>query len=73
MLKKMGTADRVVRIVIASAVTALYFAGQITGTAALILGALALIFLVSNSFGFSPLYAPVKLTTCSDDLTRRHT
>ena len=63
MLKNMGTPDRSLRIVIALAVGVLYFTGQISGIAAIILGVLAVIFLVTGFFGFCPLYAPFKLST----------
>jgi Inner membrane protein YgaP-like, transmembrane domain len=63
MTKNMGTIDRAVRTLIVIAVAALYFADQITGTAAIILGALAVIFLLTSAIGFCPLYAPFKLST----------
>jgi len=63
MLKNMGTADRLLRTLVALTVGVLYFTNQISGTAAIILGALALIFLVTSLFGFCPLYAPIKLST----------
>jgi len=63
MLRNMGTADRLLRTVIALAVGVLYWADQITGVAAIVLGALAVIFLVTSFFGFCPLYAPFKLST----------
>ena len=63
MLKNMGTADRSLRIVIALAVGVLYFTGQISGIAAIILGVFAVIFLVTSFFGFCPLYTPFKLST----------
>ena len=63
MLKNMGTPDRSLRIVIALALGVLYFTGQISGIAAIILGVLAVIFLVTSFFGFCPLYAPFKLST----------
>ena len=67
MLKNMGTADRLLRTVIAVAVGTLYFTGQITGTAAIILGALAVIFLMTSLVGFCPLYSPFKLNTRKHD------
>ena len=67
MQKNMGTVDRLLRTTIALAVAALYFTNQITGTAALILGAFAVIFLVTSFVGFCPLYAPIKLSTRKGD------
>jgi Na+(H+)/acetate symporter ActP len=63
MKKNMGTADRVLRTILAVVVVILYFAGQISGTAAVILGILAVIFLLTSAVGFCPLYAPFGIST----------
>ncbi|MEK6697588.1 MAG: DUF2892 domain-containing protein [Nitrospirota bacterium] len=63
MKKNMGTADRILRTVLAVVVAILYFAGQISGTAAVILGILAVIFLLTSAVGFCPLYAPFGIST----------
>ena len=63
MKKNMGTADRVLRTILAVVVAILYFAGQISGTAAVILGVLAVIFLLTSAVGFCPLYAPFGIST----------
>ena len=63
MKKNMGTIDRAVRTVIAIVVAILYFTGQISGTAALILGILAIVFLLTSLVGSCPLYLPLGLST----------
>lgn len=63
MPKNMGTVDRVVRAVFAVAVAVLYFTGTISGTLAIILGVLALVFLATSLVGTCPLYMPFKLST----------
>ena len=63
MKKNMGTIDRVVRTVIAIVVAILYFTGQISGTAAIILGILAIVFLLTSFLGSCPLYLPLGLST----------
>jgi len=63
MTKNMGTVDRIVRALLAVAVAALYFTGQISGVAAIVLGILAVVFLVTSALGFCPLYAPLHLST----------
>ena len=63
MTKNMGTVDRVIRAVFAVAVAVLYFAGIISGIVAIILGILALVFLLTSIFGFCPLYTPFKFST----------
>jgi Na+(H+)/acetate symporter ActP len=63
MKKNMGTIDRIIRVILAAVVAVLYFTGQISGTAAIILGVFALIFVVTSAIGFCPLYVPFKLST----------
>ncbi len=59
----MGTIDRGIRVLLAVIVAVLYLADQITGLAALILGVIAVIFLVTSAIGFCPLYSLLKLST----------
>jgi small-conductance mechanosensitive channel len=61
--KNMGTLDRIVRLVLAVAVAVLYFTGNLSGLAAIILGILAIIFVVTSLVGFCPLYVPFKVST----------
>lgn len=63
MTKNMGTVDRVVRTLLALVVAVLYFTGQISGTAAIILGIIAVVFLLTSVVGTCPLYVPLKLST----------
>jgi hypothetical protein len=63
MKKNMGIIDRVLRTFLAVVVAVLYFAGQLTGTAALVLGIFAVIFLATSSVGFCPLYAVFGFST----------
>jgi hypothetical protein len=63
MKKNMGTIDRIIRVILAAVVAVLYFTGQITSTAAIILGILAIVFLITSALGFCPLYVPLKLST----------
>ena len=63
MNKNMGTADRLIRTIVALIVIALYFSGQISGLTAIILGIVAVIFLLTSLMGICPLYLPLKLST----------
>ena len=56
MKKNMGSADRISRIIFAIIIGILYFTKAIEGTAALILGALAVVFLLTSFISFCPLY-----------------
>jgi len=63
MKKNMGTVDRFIRTVLAVIVIILYVTNQISGTAAIILGILAVIFLLTSLVGFCPLYVPLRIST----------
>jgi hypothetical protein len=56
MTKNMGTADRVVRCLLAVAVAVLYFTGTISGTLAIVLGVFAVAFVLSSLVEWCPSY-----------------
>lgn len=64
MKKNMGSADRISRILFAIVIGVLYFTKAIEGTAALVLGAFAVVFLLTSLISFCPLYVPFGFTTC---------
>ena len=64
MKKNMGTADRIVRVIIAAIIAVLYFTGIIPGTLGVILLILAGVFVLTSLISFCPLYAPFGLSTC---------
>ena len=63
MTRNMGTTDRVVRTLIAVAIAVLYFTGRINGTVAIVLGLVAIAFLVTSFVGWCPSYVPFGLST----------
>jgi len=56
MKKNMGSADKTIRVFIAAIVALLYFTGVITGTLAIVLMILALVFIITSLISFCPLY-----------------
>lgn len=60
----MGSADKVIRIAIAVVIALLYYAHIISGTAAIVLGILAVIFVLTSLVSFCPLYLPFGINTC---------
>lgn len=64
--KNLGSIDRILRVVLAAVIVVLYVMGQVTGTAAIVLGILAAIILVTAAIGICPLYVPIKLSTIKD-------
>ena len=63
MTKNMGTADRVVRTLLALAVGVLYFTGRISGTLAIVLGVIAVAFVLSSLVEWCPSYLLFGLST----------
>lgn len=63
MTKNMGTTDRAIRTLIALAIVVLYFTGKISGTVAIVLGIVAVAFLVTSFVGWCPSYLPFGLST----------
>lgn len=61
----MGSADRIVRILIALLAAYLYYAGIVTGTWGIVLIVVSVIFLLTSAVGFCPLYAVFGIRTCA--------
>ncbi|OGS71440.1 MAG: hypothetical protein A3F91_05180 [Flavobacteria bacterium RIFCSPLOWO2_12_FULL_35_11] len=56
MKKNMGSADKLIRVLIAVVIAVLYYLGKIEGTLAIVLMAFAIIFLLTSLVSFCPLY-----------------
>ena len=67
MKKNMGTADRIIRVIIAAIFATLYFTHTITGTAGIILLALGGIFVLTSLISFCPIYYPFGISTCKHE------
>ncbi|MCG9910971.1 MAG: DUF2892 domain-containing protein [Flavobacteriales bacterium] len=65
MKKNMGSADRIIRLVIAAIVGVLFFTDVISGTLGIVLMVLSGIFVLTSLISFCPLYAPFGINTCS--------
>lgn len=63
MNKNMGSTDRIIRIIIAVILAALYLMGTVTGTLGVIFLIVAVVFLVTSLLGWCPLYLPFGLST----------
>lgn len=59
----MGSIDRIIRIILAVVIVGLYFTHIISGVVAIVLLALAIIFVLTSFVSFCPLYYPFKFTT----------
>jgi len=64
MKKNMGTADRIIRIIIAAIIGVLFFTKIVSGILGIILLVLAGIFVLTSFISFCPLYLPFGIKTC---------
>ncbi|MBE0427731.1 MAG: DUF2892 domain-containing protein [Nitrospirae bacterium] len=63
MTKNMGISDRIIRTIIAVILGILVITGNIYGTWGIILGAFAIILLLTSAIGWCPLYKPFGIST----------
>jgi len=64
MKPNMGSADRIVRVLLAVVFSILYFTGTVTGTLGVVLLILGGVFVLTSVVSFCPLYAPFGISTC---------
>lgn len=64
MKTNMGTVDRSIRLAVVAIIAVLYFAGQLSGTVAIVLGIVAVAFLATSLIGWCPAYLPFGISTC---------
>ena len=64
MKKNMGTADVLIRVLIAVVIAILYYTQIISGTLAIVLLIVAAIFLLTSLLSFCPLYTLFGINTC---------
>ncbi len=60
----MGSADRIIRLIIAALVVILFLTNVISGTLGIILMILAGVFVATSFISFCPLYAIFGASTC---------
>jgi hypothetical protein len=63
MKKNMGSTDKIIRILIGLVIVGMWYKEIISGTTATVLGAFAIIFLLTSLISFCPLYLPFGINT----------
>jgi hypothetical protein len=63
MKKNLSTSDRIIRVLLAVILGALYLTGQVSGTLGIILGLAAVVVLLTSVFTFCPIYALFNIST----------
>jgi len=66
MKKNMGSADRIIRTLLAIVFGALVLTGEVTGTLAIILGIVAVALLATSTISFCPVYPLLKISTMKE-------
>lgn len=64
MKKNMGSADKIIRLIIAAVIAFLYYNGTISGTLGIVLLVFAIVFVFTSLISFCPLYSLIGLNTC---------
>jgi len=65
MKKNLGSADRIIRVILAAVLVALYYSGVISGTIGIVLVVLSAVFVLTSFISFCPLYWPFGISTAS--------
>lgn len=63
MTRNMGTVDRAIRLAAVVVIAALYLTHTISGTLAIVLGIVAVVFLVTSLVAWCPGYLPFGIST----------
>ncbi|MCP9764722.1 YgaP family membrane protein [Lacihabitans soyangensis] len=64
MKANMGSTDRIIRILLAVIMAALYFTGVVTDTLGIVLMVVAAVFALTSLISFCPLYPILGINTC---------
>lgn len=64
MKKNMGSADRIIRLIIAAIAVFLFYNSTLTGTVGVVALVLAAVFTLTSLMGFCPLYRLAGISTC---------
>lgn len=67
MKKNMGSADRIIRLIVAAIFAYLYFSHSVEGTLGLVLLVAGVVFALTSLVSFCPLYTIFGIKTCKTD------
>lgn len=69
-MKNMGSSDRLIRVLVAAVIAALYLTNVISGTLGVVLLVFAGVFVLTSVVRFCPLYMPFGINTCKSKPTK---
>ncbi|MBL7684126.1 MAG: DUF2892 domain-containing protein [Flavipsychrobacter sp.] len=64
MKQNVGSADKIIRILLAIVFMTLFMTDTVTGTPGLVLVTLAVVFVLTSLVGFCPIYRIIGVSTC---------
>ncbi|GAA4052356.1 DUF2892 domain-containing protein [Flavobacterium chungnamense] len=64
MKKNMGTADKIIRLIVAAVLAFLFYNGTIYGTLGIVAVVIAAVFALTSLVSFCPLYTLLGINTC---------
>jgi hypothetical protein len=64
MKKNMGTADKIIRLIVAAVLAFLFYNGTITGTLGIVAVVITAVFALTSLVSFCPLYTLLGINTC---------
>ncbi|MEN8138791.1 MAG: DUF2892 domain-containing protein [Bacteroidota bacterium] len=64
MKKNMGSADRIIRVLVAAIIAVLFYTNVISGTLGIVLLIIAGVFVLTSLLKFCPLYSIFGIKTC---------
>ena len=67
MKKNMGTTDKLIRVLLGTAIAVLYFFDVFSGTVGAILAIVAILFLMTSLLNYCPLYSIFGIRTCKTE------
>lgn len=65
MKKNMGTADKIIRLIVAAVLAFLFYNGTIVGTLGIVAVIAAAVFVLTSLVSFCPIYPLLGINTCS--------
>jgi hypothetical protein len=65
MVRNQGNVDRIVRALVGAVLLTAWLAGWWTGTLAVVLGVVGIVFLATSAVGFCPMYRVFGISTCA--------
>ncbi len=68
----LGSADRIIRLILALTIGIFILSGTVTGATAWVLGILAIVFVITSALKFCPIYGVLKISSSKKTGAMQH-